>query len=110
MGLARQYSGISLNRLLQSRVVLSRATDSSGSPIWVAESSGRKAVGRTRVEALDRVRAMSKERSSDGRVRGRLPSAQADSEGVARGFGRLSRLSDVEGRNADGLRQGPLSG
>lgn len=69
MGLRERYSGISLNRLLKSRVVLSRGIDSSGSTVWVAESSGRKAIGRTRIEALDRVREMSKERRSDGRVR-----------------------------------------
>jgi hypothetical protein len=59
MGAGRQYSGISLNRLFQARVALSRGTDASGGTVWVAESSGHKAVGRTRIEALDRIREMS---------------------------------------------------
>jgi hypothetical protein len=47
MGLGERYSGIPIDRLLQSRVVLSRDTDSSGAPIWVAEAGGRKAAGAT---------------------------------------------------------------
>jgi len=77
MGLEREFSGISLNRLLQSRVVLSRGTDTSGTTIWVAQSGDRKAVGRTRIEALDRVREMSRGR------RDRLPRLSVPGPGLA---------------------------
>lgn len=72
MRLGERYSGISIDRLRHSRIVLSRAADPSGGTVWVAESAGRRATGSSRIEALDRVREMSGERRSDGRVRRRV--------------------------------------
>ena len=85
MGSGERYSGISISRLLDSRVVLSRAAGSGGDSAWVAESGGRRATGSSRIEALDRVRMMGKERRSDGRVRRRIPPPAADADGVAQG-------------------------
>jgi hypothetical protein len=55
----KRYSGISLEALRRSRMVLSRETDAtSGRSTWIAEISGTglRGSGLTRTEALRRVR------------------------------------------------------
>jgi hypothetical protein len=70
------YSGISMTLLRQCHTVLSRKVDSRGKVVWVAEVPDMpscRATGSSRIEALDRVREISRRRRDDERIRRRLP-------------------------------------
>lgn len=61
MAVGLQQAGIPLNLLRRCRAVISRMTDESGRPMWVAEIPDLpscRATGSSRIEALDRVREM----------------------------------------------------
>jgi hypothetical protein len=89
------YSGIPVTLLRHCRTVLSRKTEPDGKAMWIAEVPDTpwcRATGSSRIEALDRVRAMGERRKDDERLRRRLSARQpqpdqpaADGAGGPRG-------------------------
>jgi hypothetical protein len=85
MTMEKRYSGISLQALRRSRIVLSRETDAgSGRPTWIAEMSGTglRGSGLTRTEALRRVREEAAARHLAFGAATQPTSSTGDSDGV----------------------------
>jgi hypothetical protein len=72
MAVGLQQAGIPLSLLRRCRAVISRMTDESGRPMWVAEIPDLpscRATGSSRIEALDRVREMAERGGRSPRMR-----------------------------------------